>query len=382
MDRVIEISSSRSTRFLYLLSIYLAFYSFIPTLLTNVINILILVFCALFVATKGNLSNKELLVLILLGLFFFMRQYLLSGSIYQNISILLRFFFFIPLSFLLPHYNKQNLYKAIWLFYFLASIITLLSYFFTGIFYTIATSDTLASIDRGYGFLLSPSSSSIVLIATYWLGYSQFHVGEKNLIKPIALITLILDLFVLGSGTGYIFFTFSILMYLTSSLTYDINKVLNQLSVSIKSLLTILAVMIISIAAAFSSLQGLHRKIGIEYINFLIQLKQDQLNEPSLITVDFKNVDFTNPLCKYIGITDLSAGFGSDFGWGLAYLYLGLFGLILLLFLTFLLLSRNKLTNYLCIICLSVLLLSAFHYPAIFTMPGSTIFALAVSIRR
>ena len=373
--------------YLYAYSCYLAFYVFIPSAFTHAFNIILLAAGFLPFILRPKASKIELLIPILLAAYATSREVLISNDSLQSISIIARYFAFVPLAFFFSIYRPsksgtKTLYDAILLFFCLSSLISLLSVFLTEWLYNIANDEVLEGVDRGYGFLLNPSYSAIVLLATYWLCIGTLTQSSRHIInKKIISIIIVLDLLALGSGSGYVFYIVSVLMYLSRGLRADIKRLLHQSSMRKKFVAYALITSTTVFVAIFASIHGIHKKIDLKYIVYLINYKYAQLENPSLITQEFNSVSFSSPFNKFLGISDLSAGFGSDFGWGIAYLYLGVFGLILLFLLLILLLARNDSPDYSLYICIAILVLSAFHYPAIFTLPGTSILAVALSTK-
>uniref|UniRef100_UPI004049DF82 hypothetical protein n=1 Tax=Flavobacterium sp. TaxID=239 RepID=UPI004049DF82 len=205
----------------------------------------------------------------------------------------------------------------------------------------------LGSYQRPYSFGANSSVTSSLFVVMFSL------ISRSR--RYIFILPLILSLIILSSGSGFFVF----LVYLLFS--------------RIQFLILLLFVFFVIYYTILLSLDesnfifSVFYKISGEYVSGLYEFKLLQISE----YFDFSLIS------KWIGIYDVEntlIGFGGDFGiasFVYQYGYVGVFIYLLFFFFT----SKDTLLPYL------LLLISTFHYPTLFFVPGQIIFAVIFSKR-
>lgn len=203
---------------------------------------------------------------------------------------------------------------------------------------------------RCYGLGSSPTVSATIVVV---LLASVFYY-QRNQYKDIYLIFASLVLTMFGSGTGFLlFFLFLFFRF----------KLYKGLKIWIGLLVLILFVFVL-ILIDQSANGGLFSRISIVYLDVLFDFKIDQTSEVLLKIHD----SIIQTLFGYNYATHEGLRIMSDFGWLDS---LEAFGYIGTALIWIFVIVKKKFFNP----PVFLLMIGAFHYPALFSIPGQILFA-------
>jgi hypothetical protein len=234
--------------------------------------------------------------------------------------------------------------------------------YFAWIFFFIFYYLFFASNSRVFGLLGRPSATATIIVCIFLLNIYFYTNGTLSNIyfATMTLFTLI-NLFLLSSGTGV--FIFIVGLFITF---YSIfGKLLSFFSISILTFLLYnlfnMQITIDDIRNELYYFGGLER-LNLDYFIILLEMKINLIQD----AMPFVNNTF-------FGTSPAFAEFGSDFGFGLMFFYLGYIGLL------FFIISIFNLTNKLSFLPAFLMLLSNFHYPTTTTAIGSLMLGLILA---
>jgi len=198
---------------------------------------------------------------------------------------------------------------------------------------------------RSYGLGSSPTVSATIIVV---LLASIFYYQRKQY-KDKYILFSIIPLLMFGSGTG--FFLFFLFLFMRYKL-YKGKKILFGILILIIFIITITLI-------DQNENGGLLSRISIVYYNFLIDLKLEQINE---VLVKLDN-SIIQTLFGYSYKPDEGLRIMSDFGWLDMLEACGYVGIILLWI--FVIIKKKFKTPV-----VLLFMIGAFHYPALFSIPG------------
>lgn len=211
---------------------------------------------------------------------------------------------------------------------------------------------------RPYSFGSNTTISSTLLMVVLYAAYTKWQLKVSKLDKKVLFLTIV-ALIMLGSGTGYAIFLLFII--------YLVNPFKNALY-SFLSVTIILVFYYLIFILNVGQYDGLE-KLSTKYLEFLYELKSVQID------IAFRELRrSTNSFL--IGVKFKDAGeliIWNDFSWRDLFYCTGYFGFFFI-WIT-LILKTNK-YNFVVILILG---LGAFHYGAIFTLPGQILLGYFLS---
>lgn len=209
----------------------------------------------------------------------------------------------------------------------------------------VAAKELKGDFYRSYGLGSSPTvSATIVVVLLTSIFYYQ-----REQFKDKYIYFSIVPLLMFGSGTG--FFLFFLFLFIRYKL-YKGKKILFGI------LILIISIIILTLVDQNEN-GGLLSRISVVYFNFLIDLKAEQINEV-LVKIDNSIIQ---TLFGYSYKPDEGLRIMSDFGWLDMLETCGYAGVILVWI--FVIVKKKIKTP-----AVLLFMIGAFHYPALFSIPG------------
>lgn len=313
--------------------------------------------------------NKLLLMYLLLAILFFAGKSFFETDILVSIESFKYYFGFIV--FMMFFYSSSNkihnnlvlllvvLFVSIFVEYFIINYNLLPQEYW----FNVTNSDGILSHPqtegemRPYGIGKNATITATLLVSFYV--HIMTEVNYKYLtnfkIKLIITILFLISIIFLRSGTGYFLTIIAFYFIFANTL---LKKIIYGLIFGI-----IFGIIFYIIE---SNLEGFSR-FSLSYVEYLVVFKSEQIFV-TLLPQDYTIVNFL------FGALN-QRGFTNDIGWVPFFYSVGLFGLSL--YLIILLWGINKYNKK----SIFILLLGAWHYPAIFSIPGQILFAYLLSRR-
>lgn len=212
----------------------------------------------------------------------------------------------------------------------------------------ISAAEKIGGFYRSYGLGSSPTVSATIIVVLLACCYYR----QRELFKNRYILYTILPLVFLGSGTG--FFLFFLFLFFKYRLYRGWKLIIG--------ILFILILLYIMLLMMENENTGLLSKMSLVYLTYLVSFKTEQI----MTVVDLLN----KSVLEFLFGHNYSVGEGlrimSDFGWLDMLEAYGYFGVILL---CCYILFKKKLLY----IPVLLFLIGAFHYPALFSIPGQLI---------
>lgn len=292
-----------------------------------------------------TLNNKDLFLLFSLIYFLIMKLIISTADFFQSLNFI-RFYFGFIVFYLIFRSLKLSLEKFFIIFIVAIFVEVILINFFIDprMMPNFPSGASFSHFSDGYqrpySFAGNASVASTLLVVLAL-------IYAKNLFQNILVF---IGVVIFSSGAGMVAYLLSLVR-------------------RISLLSGVMAVFLLLLTIFFYDLPIIANKFNVNYINFLIYFKLDQINDA---------VGDYSTFYLMVGSVDkaLIGGYGSDFGWLYFFQGFGIIGLIFIFWLVFLSINRKNALPVL------ILLVLTFHYPVIFFLAGQIIFAFILNYGR